>query len=164
MMGGYTFNPPQEDRHFYSKRELTGQLVVGLGGRISEELIFNEITTGARNDLEQVTVDARRMVCEFGMSEKLGNLTFGRKHGPIFLGRDLVEEKDYSEATAMAIDAEVKKIVDESYQLGRKLLSDNIERLKTLANKLLEKEVLGGEEVKKLLGFSSEKSEQDKPA
>ncbi|MDD5584723.1 MAG: ATP-dependent zinc metalloprotease FtsH, partial [Candidatus Omnitrophica bacterium] len=100
MAGGYTFAPPQEDRHYRSKKELLGDITMALGGRVSEELTFGDITTGATKDLEEVTHLARQIVCDYGMSERLGSRTLGKSHGPIFLGRDLVEEKDYSEETA----------------------------------------------------------------
>jgi len=153
MAGGYTLTPPIEDRHFFSKKELTGRIVVTLGGRASEEVNLGEVTTGAENDLAVATSIARRMVCEYGMSEKLGNLTLGRRHGPVFLGRDIVEEKDYSEDTAKAIDQEVSRIVNEAYSFAKQLISERKDKLKIIADKLLEKEVLDGEEVKKILGI-----------
>lgn len=153
MSGGYTLTPPIEDRHYWGKTELLGKLTVALGGRVSEELNLGEITTGAENDLENATGIARKMVCEFGMSERLGHLTLGRRHGPIFLGRDIVEERDYSEETAKAIDEEVRKFVNDAYDRAKKLLSENQDKLKVLAGNLLEKEVLDVEEVKKLLGL-----------
>jgi cell division protease FtsH len=155
MAGGYTLTPPVEDRHFFSKKELIGRIVVTLGGRASEEINLNEVTTGAQNDLSTATEIARKMVCEYGMSEKLGNLSLGRRHGPVFLGRDIVEERDYSEATAKEIDAEVSRLVKDGYSTAKKLLIENKDKLKLLANKLLEKEVLDGEEVKRFLGFDN---------
>lgn len=156
LAGGYTLTPPTEDRHYYTKRELVGRLVVALGGRASEEINLGEVTTGAENDLEMVTQMARRMVCDFGMSERLGNVTLGRSHGPLFLGRDIVEERNYSEETAKIIDEEVKHIVDDCYLQARQLIQKNIDKLKTLTTALLEKEVLDGEEVKRLLGIVTE--------
>lgn len=153
MTGGYTLTPPMEDRHYWSKKELLGKLTVALGGRVSEEMSLGEITTGAENDLESATMIARKMVCEFGMSEKLGHLTLGRRHGPLFLGRDIVEERDYSEETAKAIDSEVRRFVDDAYVRAKSLLSENLEKLKILALALLEKEVLEVEEVKRLTGI-----------
>jgi cell division protease FtsH len=160
MAGGYTLIPPTEDRHLYTKKELMSRLVVSLGGRAAEELHFGEITTGAQDDLEKVTEVAKRMVCDFGMSERLGNVTFGRSHGPVFLGRDLVEEKDYSEETARIIDEEVKRIVDESYAQAKKLIKQKIVELKLLADELLEKEVLDGEVVKKIVGIEKKQEQQ----
>ena len=124
-----------------------------LGGRASEEINLNEVTTGAQNDLEMATQMARRMVTQFGMSDKLGNVTLGRREGLIFLGRDIMEEKNYSEETARLIDEEVKKIVDEAYTKAKNLLQQNLDKLKILASALLEKEVLDGEEVKRMLGI-----------
>jgi cell division protease FtsH len=152
---GYTMQVPLEDRYLTSRKELLGRLVVLLGGRASEELNFGEITTGAHNDLEVATAIARRMVCEFGMSEKMGHLTFGRREHQIFLGRDLGEERNYSEDTARMIDAEVKRIIDESYTRAKNELTSHIDQLKKLAQTLLEKEVLDAEEVRVIVGIST---------
>jgi len=153
---GYTLQLPLEDRYIVTKKELLGKLIVLLGGRASEDLIFNESTTGAQNDLEMATRIARQMVCEFGMSKKLGHLTLGHRKNHIFLGRDIVEEKNYSDLTAQEIDKEVKKIVDECYKKGKDILSKNKDRLKKLAEKLKEKEVMTEEEVKEIIGLNSD--------
>ncbi|MFA6384925.1 MAG: ATP-dependent zinc metalloprotease FtsH [Candidatus Omnitrophota bacterium] len=153
LAGGYTFTPPLEDRHYWTKRELIAEITMMLGGRASEELNINEVTTGAQNDLEQATAMARRMVCQFGMSDKLGHITLGKREGLVFLGKDLVEERNYSDDTARIIDEEVKRIIDDAYLKAKAILSQHIEQLKTLSNALLEKEVLDGEEVKKLTGI-----------
>ncbi|MGD0337086.1 MAG: ATP-dependent zinc metalloprotease FtsH [Candidatus Omnitrophota bacterium] len=153
LAGGYTFTPPLEDRHYWTKRELFSEIAMMLGGRASEEINLNEVTTGAQNDLEMATQMARRMVTQFGMSDRLGHLTLGRREGLIFLGRDIMEEKNYSDETARIIDEEVKKIIDQSYANAKSLLEENVGKLKLLSNALLEKEVLDGEEVKKLLGI-----------
>ena len=153
LAGGYTFTPPLEDRHYWTKKELIAEITLMLGGRASEEINLGEVTTGAQNDLEMATQMARRMVTQFGMSEKLGNVTLGRREGLIFLGRDIMEEKNYSEDTARTIDEEVKKIVDQAYALAKNALQQNIDKLKILSVELLEKEVLNGEEVKRLLGI-----------
>jgi len=155
MAGGYTLTPPVEDRHYFSRNELKGKMIVILGGRVSEEIILGEITTGAENDLAQATKIARSMVCEYGMSEKVGNLTLGRRHGPIFLAKDIAEEKDYSEATAKIIDGEIRKFIDEAYERAKKALTENQDKLNKLAQALLEKEVLDVEEVKKIVGLSN---------
>lgn len=160
IAGGYTFAPPKEDRHYKSKKELYGEIVVALGGRAAEEVIFVDVTTGAMRDLEEVTSLARKIVCDYGMSDKIGNRALGRSHGPIFLGRDMVEEKDYSEDTAKVVDEEVKRIVDESYVRARKLIVNNLDKLKLLANALLEKEVLDAVEAEKLLGLQKEKLDE----
>jgi len=156
LAGGYTFTPPLEDRHYKLRGELTADIAVMLGGRASEEIILKEITTGAQNDLEMATQMSRRMVCQFGMSEKLGNITLGKREGLVFLGRDIAEERNYSEETAKLIDQEIKKIVDDAYIRAKGLLNENSDKLKILSNALLEKEVLDGEEVKKLLGIQKQ--------
>jgi cell division protease FtsH len=153
LAGGYTFTPPLEDRHYWTKKELLAEITMILGGRASEELNLSEVTTGAQNDLEVATGMARRMVTQFGMSEKLGNLTLGRREGLVFLGRDIMEEKNYSEQTAHIIDQEVKQIIDDAYGKALELLKNNQDKLKLLSSSLLEKEVLSGEEVKKILGI-----------
>ena len=160
MAGGYTLIPPAEDKQYHSKKELLGQIAIMLGGRASEEINREDITTGAGQDLAEATSLARRMVCDFGMSDKLGNLTFGHRHGPVFLGKNIVEERDYSESTAKAIDEEVRRIVDECYGRATKLLKENQDKLKLLAEKLIEKEILDVENVKKLLGFPVEEKKQ----
>ncbi len=153
MTGGYTLTPPREDKGYHSKSELLGDITVALGGRVSEELNFGDITTGAARDLEVASQIARQMVCDYGMSERLGNITLGKSHGPLFLGRDLVEEKNYSDETAGIIDEEIKHIIDGCYQRAKKLIHESQEKLKLLANTLLEKEVLSGEEIKRMLGL-----------
>jgi len=162
MTGGYTFTPPLEDKHYYTKKELMGRISVLLGGRASEEITLQDFTTGAQNDLEQATHMARRMVTEFGMSDRLGHITLGKREGLVFLGKDIVEERNYSDETAHLIDEEIKKIIDEAYTRSKSLLKANREKLKMLSEKLLEKEILDGEEVKKLLGFATEKEEGGK--
>jgi cell division protease FtsH len=148
---GYTLNLPQEDRYLMSKRELLDEMTVMLAGRAAEEVVFGEVTTGAQNDLERVTDLARRMVCEFGMSERLGPVTLGRKAGPIFLGRDIVEDRNYSETVASEIDKEVRRIVEECYERAKRLLQENRHLLDAIANRLLEKETIDGEELDRLL-------------
>jgi len=153
LAGGYTFTPPIEDRHYWTKQELYSEITMMLGGRAAEEITIKDVTTGAQNDLETATNLARKMVCQFGMSDKLGNLTLGKREGLIFLGRDLAEEKNYSDVTARVIDEEIKKILDSAYSKAIEILTANIDRLRLLSNTLLEKEVLDGESVKKLLGI-----------
>ena len=153
LSGGYTFTPPLEDRHYWTKKELLAEITMILGGRASEELNLSEVTTGAQNDLEVATGMARRMVTQFGMSGRLGHLTLGRREGLVFLGRDIMEEKNYSEQTARIIDEEVKQIIDDAYNKAIELLKSNQDKLRLLSNSLLEKEVLSGEEVKKILGI-----------
>jgi len=153
LAGGYTFTPPLEDRHYWTKVELIAEITMMLGGRASEELNLSGVTTGAQNDLEVATNMARRMVTQFGMSDRLGNLTLGKREGLVFLGRDIMEERNYSDQTANIIDQEVKKIIDDAYGGAKELLKNNLDKVKLLSNSLLEKEVLSGEEVKKILGI-----------
>jgi len=148
---GYTMRLPIEDRYIVTKKELTGKIVGILGGRASEEIIFKELSTGAQDDLEKATEIARDMVMRWGMSESLGNVTFGRREQQIFLGRDITEEKNYSEQTAVGIDKEVRKIAEDCYVMAKKELTNNKGKLKLLAETLLEKEVMDSEEVKKLV-------------
>ncbi len=155
---GYTLAPPHEDRHIHTKKKLLTQIIVTLGGRVSEELIFGEMSSGAQDDLRRITDITRLMVTRFGMSERLGYLTFGKPHEHIFLGRDIGEIKDYSEETARVIDSEVRKIVDECYDVAKKVLSENKEKLEALAEKLLEKEVLTETEVKRIVGIKEDEA------
>jgi cell division protease FtsH len=160
---GYTFTPPHEDRHLHQKSKLLSQITVTLGGRVSEEIVFDEVSSGAHDDIKKITDLARTMVTRLGMSEKLGYLTFGKSHEQIFLGRDIGDIKDYSEETAKIIDDEVKRIIDECYRKAKDILSENRDKLTALAEKLLEKEVLGEAEVKELVGYSPGKeSPEDK--
>ena len=154
MAGGYTIQIPIEDKYYYTKSDLQVKIITALGGRACEELIFNEITTGAAQDLKEVTEIARKMVMRFGMSDKLGNLTFGRREEQVFLGRDIIEEQNYSDQTALLIDQEVRGIVDRCYQRAKEELVKHKDGLKLLAEKLLEKEVMDVNEIRVLLGFS----------
>jgi cell division protease FtsH len=161
LAGGYTFAPPLEDKHHWFKNEIIARIIFALGGRASEELSLHDITTGAQDDLEKATQMARHMVTKFGMSDKLGNVTLGRREGPVFLGRDLLEEKNYSEETAKIIDEEVKKVIDEAYSTAKELLQQNTDKLKALSEALLEKEVLDGEELKRVTGLSKESKNEE---
>jgi len=148
---GVTQQLPIDDKYTYSKDYLLKALSVFLGGRAAEEIALNHMTTGAGNDLERATDLARKMVTEWGMSEKLGPLTFGKKDEQIFLGREIVRHKDYSEKTAIDIDEEVKKIVIEAYNTSKNLLTANRDILETLAKALLEKETMDGAEIDALI-------------
>lgn len=148
---GVTHYLPVDEKHNLSKDYLDIKLVHLMGGRVAEQLVFNELTTGAGNDLEQATKLARRMVCNWGMSEKLGPLTFGKKEEHIFLGKELSQPRDYSEQTAVDIDSEIKKIVITAHQRAEKILSKNIGDLHKLAQALLEKEILTGDEINEIL-------------
>ncbi|MDP3804329.1 MAG: AAA family ATPase, partial [Candidatus Omnitrophota bacterium] len=153
MALGYTIRLPLEDRYIVTKEELLGKIIGILGGRASEEMIFNEVSTGASNDLEVSTALARKMVTRFGMSEKLGHLTFGHREEQVFLGRDLIDERNYSDQTALLIDQEVRKIIDDCYRRAQGELLKHKDKLKTLAEKLLEKEIMEVGEIKVLLGL-----------
>lgn len=148
---GVTFYTPQEERHNHSKKQLEDRLCHAMGGRAAERLVFEHLTTGAANDLEQATNIARSMVTRFGMSDKLGPLTFGKKDEMIFLGRELSTHKDYSEQTAVLIDQEVREIVEKADQMALKLLRENLDKLHLLANTLLERETLDGDEMDRVL-------------
>jgi len=148
---GYTMHLPSEERFLRTREQLMEELTSLLGGRAAEEMVFGDISTGAQNDLERVTEIARAMVCEYGMSETLGPRTLGRKHGPVFLGRDMVEDRNYSEEMAYAIDQEIRRIVDECHQRAQKILSEHRAVLDRLVEVLLEKETIDGEELDQLI-------------
>ncbi len=148
---GLTMQLPTDDRHGYSKGYLYNQLAILMGGRVAEELVLKEMTTGAGNDLERATDLARKMVCEWGMSEKMGPLTFGKQNEQVFLGRELGSQRDFSEQIAMEIDEEVKRLVMENYERAKRLLTENMASLKRLAEALLEKEVLDGSDIDHIL-------------
>ena len=148
---GVTMQLPTDDRHGYSKGYLYNQLAILMGGRVAEELVLKEMTTGAGNDLERATDLARKMVCEWGMSEKMGPLTFGKQNEQVFLGRELGSQRDFSESIAMEIDQEVKRLVTENYERAKRLLTENMISLKRLAEALLEKEVLDGSDIDNIL-------------
>ena len=148
---GVTTQLPVEDRLSYSKDWAENRIAISLGGRIAEELIFGQMTTGAGNDIEKATELARKMVCEWGMSTKMGPLTFGKKEEQIFLGREFAQHQDYSEQTAIEIDSEVRRIVMEGYALARKTLEENIDKLKVIAEALLEHETIDGADIDGLM-------------
>ncbi len=160
MSLGYTITLPEQDRYLISRSELTDNLTQLLGGRASEEIVFNEITTGAQNDLEKSTKIARQMVCEFGMSDKIGPLTLGDKQGAIFLGRDFSAHPDYSEQLAYEIDKEIRKLVDDAYNKARDILNTHRNKLDLIAQNLIEKETLNKEEIEELLKDEKEKVEE----
>jgi len=148
---GVTHYLPVDEKHTHSKEYLETKLVHLLGGRIAEKLVFNQLTTGAGNDIERATELARKMVCEWGMSEKLGPLTFGKKEEEIFLGREIAKHRDYSEKTAEEIDEEVKNIVEKAEQKATQLLSANLDKLHWLAKALVEREILDGDQIDRIL-------------
>jgi cell division protease FtsH len=151
MALGLTQQLPIDEKHTYPKEYLLNNLAILFGGRVAEELVLNHMTTGAGNDIERATELARRMVCEWGMSEKLGPMTFGKKEEQIFLGRDFTQQQDYSESTAVEIDAEVRRIIQASYQRAKELLHTNLHLLHKVAERLLEKESLDGSEIDALM-------------
>ena len=146
MAGGYTMYRPTEDKNFVSKTEMEENIVSLLGGRMAEELIIGDISTGASNDIERATAIARNMVTKYGMSEKLGTITLGQDQDEVFLGRDLAHSKTYSEETAAAIDTEIKRIVDTGYNRAKQILTEHSDKLHAVAGILLEKEKITSEE------------------
>ena len=146
MAGGYTMYRPSEDKSFMSKSEMEENIVSLLGGRVAEQLILDDISTGASNDIERASQIARDMVSKYGMSKTLGAIMFGAGQEEVFLGRDLAQSKNYSEQTAAIIDAETKKIIDEAYRRAEQILSEHIDKLHKVAGVLLEKEKIDGEE------------------
>jgi cell division protease FtsH len=150
MALGVTMQLPTDDRHNYYKNYLETQIAILMGGRIAEEMFLNVMSTGAGNDIERATDMARKMVCEWGMSE-LGPLTFGKKEEQIFLGREIAQHRDYSEDTAIKIDQEVRKLVSNGYSTARQILSDNRDTLENVARALIEREVLDANEIKLLI-------------
>src|SRR5881628_986157 len=148
---GVTMQLPTDDRHNYSKEFLYNTLAILMGGRVAEELVLHHITTGAGNDIERATDLARKMVCEWGMSERLGPLTFGKKDEEIFLGREIATRRDFSEQVAIEIDHEVRRLVTENYERATRMLTDHMGVLKALAEALLEKEVLDAPEIDQIV-------------
>ncbi len=144
---GVTMQLPMDEKHGYSREYINGRLAILMGGRAAEELIFNEMTTGAGNDIEQATGIARKMVCEWGMSDVVGPMTFGKKNEEVFLGREIQSQRDYSEEMAKIIDEEVVKIVRKAQVTAEKILKKNISKLHGIADALLEKETIDGEDV-----------------
>ena len=153
---GLTQQLPEDEKHTYPKKYLLNNIAILLGGRAAEELILKDFTTGAGNDIERATNLARKMVCEWGMSETMGPLAYGKKEEQIFLGREFATHKDYSEDTAKRIDQEVTQIVSSSYERAKQLLIDHMDLLNKIASELLEKEVLNTAELDAIVGVSSE--------
>ncbi|MHB8646689.1 MAG: ATP-dependent zinc metalloprotease FtsH [Thermomicrobiales bacterium] len=147
MMGGYTRILPDEDRFFWTKAQFKDRLAYALGGHVTEELVFQEVSTGASNDIEQVTNLARKMVTEYGMSKELGPIQYGKREEMVFLGRDLGEHRNYSDDVAFQIDKEVRKLVEEGYERARQVLTTYMEQLHQISALLLEKETVDGDEI-----------------
>lgn len=160
MSLGYTITLPEQDKYLISRLELIDKLTQLLGGRASEEIVIGDITTGAQNDLEKSTKIARQMVCEFGMSDKIGPLTLGGKQGAIFLGRDFSAHPDYSEQVAYEIDKEIRKLVDDAYDKAKDILSTHKDQLDLIATNLIEKETLNKEQVEEILKDKKEEVEK----
>ncbi|RMF85879.1 MAG: cell division protein FtsH, partial [Nitrospinota bacterium] len=148
---GITQQLPIDERHTYPKEYLLNNLTILMGGRAAEEIVLKQMTTGAGNDIERATELARKMVCEWGMSERLGPLAFGKREEQIFLGREIAQHKDYSEETAEVIDEEIHRFVTESFERAKSLLEKNIDHLYALAEALLEREVIDGAEIDAIL-------------
>jgi cell division protease FtsH len=144
--GGYTISLPEQDKYYMSKIELENQIVMLLGGRVAEKVVLDDISTGAKNDLERATTIARKMVTEYGMSENLGPMTFGTDHDEVFIGRDLARSRNYSEEIAASIDKEIRTIIEKAYDKAETLLRENINKLHGVANALLEREKLDKDE------------------
>jgi cell division protease FtsH len=151
MALGVTQQLPIDEKHTYPKKYLINNITILLGGRAAEELVLHDFTTGAGNDIERATNIARKMVCEWGMSEKMGPLSYGKKDEQIFLGREFATHKDYSEETAKSIDQEITLIVTTCYKNAKRLLEENSNTLHHIAEALLEKEVLNTEELDQII-------------
>lgn len=150
--GGYTLMLPKEERNYATRSELREQLRTLLGGRVAEALVLEEISTGAQNDLERATELARKMICEFGMSEVLGPITFGRRQdAQVFLGRDIARDRNYSEEVAYSIDKEVRRLIEDAYEKTETMLRENMDKLHLIANALIEKETLEASELEQLM-------------
>ena len=161
---GLTMQLPMDDKYNYSRDYLINRITILLGGRTAEEIVLQQQTTGAGDDLEKATEMARKMVCEWGMSEKLGPLTFGKREEHIFLGREFARHQDYSEETAVLIDAEVKQIILDSAARARSILEEQIARLHRLATALLEHESLDAEEITRVLAVEPHGALEGAPA
>jgi len=161
---GLTQQLPMDEKHTHPRDYLLDNIAILMGGRAAEEIVLNTQTTGAGNDIERASDLARRMVCEYGMSEDLGPLSFGKSDEQIFLGREIAQHRDYSEATAEKIDGEVKNIVTGSYDKTMHLLKSNLETLNTMANALLEKETLSGEDIDEIMARAKEERQEKEPA
>ena len=162
---GLTQSLPETDKHNLTRDYVVDQITLLMGGRVAEEIQFGSggITTGAQNDIERATNTARKMVCEWGMSDKLGPLQYGQKEEPIFIGKEIARHKDYSEKTSQLIDEEIKRVVADAYSIARRLLEENRETLNRLAERLLQKEVLDRKEIEEIMGVSK-KPVRKKPA
>ncbi len=148
--GGHTRYLPEEDRNLWTRDQFKDMLAAAMGGRVAEELVFDEITTGAGSDIEQATNIARQMVTRYGMSEKLGPRTFGKREEMVFLGREISEQRDYSDKVAEIIDQEVHEIIDDAYEAARRVIAEYMPKLKQLSEYLIENETIEVDELDKL--------------
>ncbi len=160
--GGYTLSLPKEDRYYATRSEMLDELKVLLGGRVAEALVLKEISSGASNDLQRATSLARQMICEYGMSDNIGPVTFGHRQDQVFLGRDIARDKDYSEEVAAEIDKEVRAFLEDAYAQTEELLSKNIDKLHTLAEALIEHETLEASEIQEVLKYGHLLTEAEK--
>jgi cell division protease FtsH len=151
MAGGFTRYLPEEDRHLMTRSQYQDTLAAVLGGHVAEEIVLGEMTTGPQNDIEQATRIARQMVTQWGMSERLGPRTFGRKEEMVFLGREISEQRNYSEKVAEEIDEEVRRLIDKAYHTAKKVLADNRGKLEELVQRALDQETIEGEDLTALL-------------
>lgn len=160
--GGYTLSLPKEDKYYATRSEMLDELKVLLGGRVAEALVLKEISSGASNDLQRATQLARQMICEYGMSDNIGPVTFGHRQDQVFLGRDIARDKDYSEEVAAEIDKEVRSFMEDAYAATEQLLSENIDKLHVIAQALMEKETLDEEEINQLVKYGHILSAEEK--
>ena len=158
---GVAFSLPEDDTYSRNRSWLIDRITIAMGGYAAEKIVYNETTTGAQNDLEQATEISRKMICEWGMSEELGPITYGQKDEPIFLGKEIARHKDYSEETARKIDVEIKKIALEALTEAERILSSHRDQLNLLAETLLVKENLDDDEIRALLGLPPRKKDPD---
>jgi cell division protease FtsH len=158
---GVAFSLPESDAYSRSEGWLQDRITISMGGYAAEDIIFQENTTGAQNDIDQATEIARRMVCEWGMSKSLGPIAYGQKEEPIFLGKEIARHKDYSEETAQQIDKELKSIVESGLKQAKALLTEHKDHLELLATTLVEKETLDDAQIRELLGFPARKKMEE---
>jgi cell division protease FtsH len=162
MALGYTMSLPEEDRYLVSRRKIQADMAAAMGGYAAEQLVFAEITTGSQNDIERATKMARRMITQFGMSDELGPIAYGQKEELVFLGREISEQRDYSDDTAHLIDEEVRRIVEHSYARATSILQEYRDTLDQIAQRLIEVETLEGEDLQDLLNQASPRSIDDR--
>ncbi|MDO4920441.1 MAG: ATP-dependent zinc metalloprotease FtsH [Phascolarctobacterium sp.] len=160
--GGYTLSLPKEDKYYATRSEMLDELKVLLGGRVAEALVLKEISSGASNDLQRATQLARQMICEYGMSDNIGPVTFGHRQDQVFLGRDIARDKDYSEEVAAEIDKEVRAFIEDAYAATEKLLGENLDKLHVIAKALMERETLEEEEINQLVKYGHILSAEEK--